>query len=196
MSVNITKRREPHTFMLGVVIVSIIILFFSLSFLYLLRKSGANWNNFRLPDIFWVSTVIILFSSGTLYSSIVAFKKDKFTAYKWLTGFTLVLGVAFISTQIIGWKQLFDTGIAMHNSVAGAFLYTLSGLHILHILGGIIYLGIIFSSALKRVTYVDAFVYSVNPPTRLRLQLVSIYWHFVDALWVYLFIFLLYHHGV
>jgi cytochrome c oxidase subunit 3 len=182
--------------MLGVVMVSIIILFFSLSFLYLLRKSGANWNNFRLPDIFWVSTVIILFSSGTLYSSIVAFKKDKFTAYKWLTGLTLLLGVAFISTQIMGWRQLFDTGIAMHNSVAGAFLYTLSGLHILHILGGIIYLAIIFSSALKRVTYVDAFVYSVNPPTRLRLQLVSIYWHFIDALWIYLFIFLLYHHGV
>lgn len=196
MSGNITKRREPHTFMLGIVMVSIIILFFSLSFLYLLRKSGANWNNFRLPDIFWVSTVIILFSSGTLYSSIVAFKKDKFTAYKWLTGLTLLLGVAFISTQIMGWRQLFDTGIAMHNSVAGAFLYTLSGLHILHILGGIIYLAIIFSSALKRVTYVDAFVYSVNPPTRLRLQLVSIYWHFIDALWIYLFIFLLYHHGV
>ena len=83
----------------------------------------------------------------------------------------------------------------MHNNIAGAFLYTLSGLHILHILGGIIYLGVTFSHALKRVTYVDSFVYSVNPPTQLKLQMVSIYWHFIDILWIYLFVFLLYHHG-
>jgi cytochrome c oxidase subunit III len=125
-----------------------------------------------------------------------AFKKDKFSSYKWLVGFTLALGTAFIVMQIFGWKQLFDTGIDMHTSMAGAFLYTLSGLHILHILGGIIYLGITFASALKKVTYVDSFVYSVNPPTQLRLQLVSMYWHFIDALWIYLFVFLLYHHGL
>jgi cytochrome c oxidase subunit 3 len=182
--------------MLGVTIVGIVLLFVSLSVLYLLRKSGSNWNTFKLPGIFWLSTVIIMGSSSTLYSAIQAFNKDKFASYKRLIGFTLILGTLFIVTQIAGWKQLFDTGIAMNNSVAGAFLYTLSGLHILHILGGIVYLAITYSSALKRVTYVDAFVYSVNPPTRLKLQLVSIYWHFIDVLWIYLFVFLLYHHGL
>jgi cytochrome c oxidase subunit 3 len=196
MSGYLTKRREPYKFMMGVAIFGIVLLFLSISFLYLLRKSGTDWNNFKLPGIFWVSTFIILASSGTLYAAIKAFKKDNFHTYKWLTGITLSLGTTFIITQFIGWKQLFDTGIAMRNSVSGAFLYTLSGLHIVHILAGIISLSITFSSALKRVTYVDAFVYSVNPPTQLRLQLVSIYWHFIDVLWIYLFGFLLYHHGL
>jgi cytochrome c oxidase subunit 3 len=196
MAGHLTKRREPYKFMMGVAIFGIVLLFSSLSFLYLLRKSSTDWNNFKLPAIFWLSTLIILASSGTLFAGIKAFKKDRFSAYKRLTGITIGLGIAFIITQFIGWKQLFDTGIAMRSSIAGAFLYTLSGLHILHILAGIIYLAITFSSALKRVTYVDAFVYSVNPPTQLRLQLVSIYWHFVDVLWIYLFVFLLYHHGL
>lgn len=196
MSSHITKRREPFKFMMGVSIVGIILLFVSLSFLYLLRTSGADWSNFKLPSIFWLSTLIILSSSGTLYGAIGAFQNEKFVSYKWLIGCTLFLGILFIITQIIGWKQLFDTGIGMRNSIAGAFLYTLSGLHILHILGGIIYLGILFSSALKRVTYVDSFVYSVNPPTQLKLQLLSIYWHFIDALWIYLFGFLVFHHGI
>jgi cytochrome c oxidase subunit III len=195
MAGYITKRREPFKFMMGVSIVGIVLLFVSLSLLYLLRKSGADWHTFKLPAIFWLSTAIILASSSSLYKAIQAFKKDKFATYKWLTGLTLLLGISFIITQIIGWKQLFDTGITMHSNVAGAFLYTLSGLHILHILGGIIYLGVTFSSALKRVTYIDSFVYSVNPPNQLKLQLAAIYWHFVDALWIYLFVFLLYHHG-
>ncbi|MDO1448813.1 cytochrome c oxidase subunit 3 [Rhodocytophaga aerolata] len=191
----LTKRREPFKFMMGVSIIGIILLFVSLSFLYLLRKSSPDWHNFKLPAIFWLSTAIILASSGSLYVAVQSFKRDKFIAYKWLIGLTLLLGVSFILTQIVGWKQLFNTGVYMHNNIAGAFLYTLSGLHILHILGGIIYLGVTFSHALKRVTYVDSFVYSVNPPTQLKLQMVSIYWHFIDILWIYLFVFLLYHHG-
>ncbi len=124
-----------------------------------------------------------------------AFKKDQFYRYKWLMGATLGLGAAFIITQVLGWKQIFNAGFGMHNSVAGAFLYTLSGVHIVHIAGGIIYMAVTLSGALKRASYVDSFVYSVNPPTQLRLQLVSIYWHFVDALWLYLFLFLLYQHS-
>ena len=195
MPSNLTKRREPFKFMMGVSIIGMSLLFLSLSFLYILRKSSTNWNNFELPSIFWVSTSIIVASSLTLQRAMKAFKKDDFQHYKWLIGVTLTLGAAFIITQIIGWKQVFEAGFNLSNSLASAFLLTLSGLHILHILGGIIYLAVTFTSALKKSTYVDAFVYSVNPPTQLRLQLVSIYWHFVDILWICLFLFLLYHHS-
>ncbi len=194
MASSLTKRREPYKFMMGVAIAGMALLFLSLSCLYIIRKSGPNWNNFALPGIFWVSTGIILASSASLQMAANAFKKDKFIVYKWLMGATLALGVAFIATQIFGWKQVFDAGFAINKSAASAFLYTLSGLHILHIAGGIAYLGVTLSGALKRPGYVNSFVHSVNPPTQLRLKLVSIYWHFVDVLWIYLFLFLLYHH--
>jgi cytochrome c oxidase subunit 3 len=84
--------------------------------------------------------------------------------------------------------------VRLHNNTAGAFLYVITGVHLLHILGGLFLLVITLVNAVRRTTYVDAFVYSVNPPNQLKLKLVTVYWHFVDALWVYLFLFFLYHH--
>jgi cytochrome c oxidase subunit 3 len=81
----------------------------------------------------------------------------------------------------------------MSSSVSAAFVYVISGVHLAHILGGILLLIIVFVEALRNFKYVDSFVYSVNPPNQLKLTLVSIYWHFVDVLWVILFLFLLYH---
>jgi cytochrome c oxidase subunit III len=194
MSNILTKRREPFKFMLVVGITGIIFLFLTLSLLYILRKSGTDWVSFHIPPIFWVSTGMIVLSSITLRQATVCFKQEHFRQYRWMTGITLILGVLFICTQLIGWWQLTQEGIGMQTP-AGAFLFMLTGLHILHILGGIVFLLIAFVHAVKRPQYVDAFVYSVNPPNQLRLQLGSIYWHFVDGLWIYLFIFLLYHQG-
>jgi cytochrome c oxidase subunit 3 len=191
----LTKRREPFKFMLGVGIFGIVFIFLALSFIYVMRKSSADWVNFKLPAIFWVSTAFIVLSSLSLNGANKAFKREEFSSYKWLTGCTLTLGILFIITQLIGWQQLVKMGVIMRNNPAGAFLYVLSGLHILHIIGGIVFLSIAFIDAIKRTTYVDAFVYSINPPNQLRLKLVTIYWHFVDILWIYLFLFFLYHHS-
>lgn len=178
--------------MLMVGIVGIVFLFLTLSLLYILRKSSTDWISFHIPLIFWVSTGMIVLSSITLHLANICFKQEYFRRYRWLTGATLTLGVLFICTQLIGWWQLTREGIGM-KTPAGAFLYMLTGLHILHILGGIIFLFVAFVHAVKRPEYVDSFVYSVNPPNLLRLQLGTLYWHFVDGLWIYLFLFLLYH---
>jgi cytochrome c oxidase subunit III len=178
--------------MLIVGIVGIVFLFLMLSLLYVLRKSAADWVSFHIPLVFWISTSMILLSSITLRQANICFKQEHFRQYRWLTGITLALGMLFICTQLMGWWQLTQEGIGM-KTPAGAFLYMLTGLHILHIVGGIIFLLIAFVHAMKRPQYVDSFVYSVNPPTQLRLQLGTLYWHFVDGLWIYLFLFLLYH---
>ena len=194
MSNILTRRREPFRFMLIVGIVGIVFLFLTISLLYVLRKSGTDWVAFHIPAIFWVSTSMILLSSITLHQANVCFKREYFRQYRRLTGLTLSLGILFICTQLVGWWQLTREGIGM-KTPAGAFLYMLTGLHILHILGGIIFLSVAFVHAVKRPEYVDSFVYSVNPPNQLRLQLGTLYWHFVDGLWIYLFLFLLYHQG-
>lgn len=189
------RRREPFQFMLYLGMLGSVLIFGLFTFVYLSRKSAANWASFGLPPAFWVSTGVILLSSFTLHQANQAFYRDQFSRYKWLTGLTLALGVAFIALQYMGWEKMQQMDVLLQNNMAGAFIYVISGVHVLHIMGGLFFLTITFINAIRRTTYVDAFVYSVNPPNRLKLRLVTLYWHFVDALWVYLFLFFLYHHS-
>jgi cytochrome c oxidase subunit 3 len=108
---------------------------------------------------------------------------------------TLTLGFTFITMQCMGWSQLIEAGITLSRSPAGSFVYLLSGLHMLHILGGLIFLVVIFIESLRRTSYVDSFVYSVNPPNQLKIKLATMYWHFVDILWLCIFLFLWCQHS-
>lgn len=190
-----TKRREPYQFMLWLGITGSTIFFLFLVFAYVVRKStGIEWREIALPRIFWLSTLIILLSSLTLHWANKAFRNESFPKYRWLMGCTLGLGIIFVVMQLIGWNNMITAGIHLKNNPAGAFVFIISGLHILHIVGGLVFLIIVFAEALKHISYIDSFVYSVNPPNQLKINLVSIYWHFVDVLWILLFMFLLYHH--
>ncbi len=194
MSKLLTKRREPYQFMLYLGMLGSILIFVMFSFIYLMRKSDAEWANFQLPVAFWLSTGAILLSSLALHGANMAFRRERFVQYKWLIGATLALGMAFIGLQYVGWEEMQRMDVLLRNNTAGAFIYVITGVHLLHIMGGLFLLAITFINAVRRTTYVDAFVYSVNPPNQLKLKLVTVYWHFVDALWVYLFLFFLYHH--
>jgi cytochrome c oxidase subunit 3 len=190
----LTKRREPFQFMLYIGMLSSLLIFLMFTFIYLARKPDAGWASFRMPVAFWLSTGVILGSSLALHGANRAFRRERFVQYKWLIGATLALGVAFTGLQYVGWEAMQRMDVLLRNNTAGAFLYVITGVHLLHILGGLFLLVITFINAVRRTTYVDAFVYSVNPPNQLKLKLVTVYWHFVDALWVYLFLFFLYHH--
>lgn len=191
----LTKRREPFRFMLWLGIFGSAMLFLLLAVIYLSRKSASDWVSFQLPQIFWLSTLVIILSSLTLHLANRAFKSEHFFTYRLQIAFTLTLGIGFIIMQLIGWSELIKAGVKLSTSPAGAFVYLLSGLHILHIFGGLVFLVILFIAALRRISYVDSFVYSVNPPNQLRIRLVTTYWHFVDVLWLLLFIFLLYNYS-
>lgn len=191
----LTKKQEPYTFMLKAAIAGMLLIFLVLLLIYLWRKGSPAWIAFKLPGVFWFSTFSIVISSLSLNLANSLLKKEKFIGYKWLLGLTVMLGTVFMATQLLGWFTLFRHGISLGNSLSGTFLYVISGLHFLHVLGGLVFLIIAFVEVLKRLTYVDMFVYSINPPTRLRLKLLAIYWHFVDFLWVGLFLFFVYHHG-
>jgi cytochrome c oxidase subunit 3 len=194
MSNLLTKRREPFQFMLYLGMLGSVLIFLMFTFIYLARKSAVHWGDFPLPVAFWVSTGVILLSSFALHGANAAFRRERFVAYRWLTGITLALGVAFTGLQYLGWEKMQHMDVLLRNNLAGAFLYVITGVHLLHIVAGLFLLAVTFINAVRRTTYVDAFVYSVNPPNQLRLKLVTVYWHFVDALWVYLFLFFLYHH--
>lgn len=197
-SPQLLERRDPHTFLLWLGISSIVLLFLVLSVIYLnhrVRSGGSvPWISFQFPKVFWLSTLLILMSSYTLHRAGKALKIDQFSNYRSFLATTGWLGGGFIVLQIIGWRAIFAEGASLQNSPSAAFLYVISGLHIAHILGGLVFLGIMMTEAIRHKQYIDAFIDNVNPAKQLRFKLFSIYWHFIDGLWLYLFFFFLFQH--
>ena len=177
-------------------IASSLMLFTMLLVAYIVRRSGTDWADVKLPAVFLISTVVILLSSFTLNNAIVAFRHERFGSYRSNLATTFGLGMLFMLLQSWGWRQMILAGVQLKGNPSGGFVYIISGVHLLHILIGLIFLSIMLVEAFRRRLYVDSFVYSVNPPNRLKIRLITLYWHFIDLLWLGLFLFLLVHHGL
>lgn len=193
---RLTRRREPFRFMVWLGIVGSVLLFTVLLGIYIVRQAGPDWHDVALPGVFVISTLVILLSSLTLYNANRAFRHEQFSGYRINMATTLALGVMFMVLQAWGWRQMFRAGVGLEANPAGGFVYLLSGLHLLHILVGLVLIVIALAEAMRRRAYVEAFVYSVNPPNQLKIKLLTLYWHFVDVLWLVLFVFLLFHHCI
>lgn len=190
-----TKRREPLHFLLWMGILSSVLIFTVLLGIYIVRKVGPSWSATPLPGVFWLSTVVLILSSVSLHEAREAFYKERFALYRTCLSITLFLGMVFVGTQGYGWLQMVEQGFTLRSNPSAGFVYILTGLHVVHVLGGLLYMGVLLREATKNQSYIDSFVYSVNPPNRLKIRLMTIYWHFADVLWLYLFLFLLYHHA-
>lgn len=176
------KKIHPQKFALWVAIASIIMMFAGLTSAYIVRKAQGNWVEYQLPAIFWASTIAIVASSVTMVLGVKAFKNRKMPAYRMLIMATLILGILFMALQWAGFNQLYAKNIRVDGNPSGSFLFIIAGLHLLHIAGGIIALLIVFFRAFR--TRVK--VYNAT-----GLEIVANYWHFVDVLWIYLFVFFL-----
>jgi len=100
--------------------------------------------------------------------------------YRNLLTLTMVLGIGFVVLQWLGFRSIWSLGITFRGSGGGQFLYIIAGLHALHVLGGIVALIIMF---------IKAYASKIRRYNSVPVELMSTYWHFVDLLWVYLFIF-------
>lgn len=177
------KKIHPHKFTLWVSIGSIIMMFAGLTSAYLVKGSLPGWSTIEIPTMFYYSTLVILGSSVTIQLALKSFKERKMQQYRTLITVTVGLGLLFIALQILGFNQMFNKGILLSGfSGAGQFLYIIFGLHALHVLGGIIALTIMFMKAFSTKTR------NYNP---VSVEIASTYWHFVDLLWIYLFVFFL-----
>lgn len=186
-----TKRREPLGFMLWLCVAGSSLLFLSIFVIFFvnLRQQAGQLDS--LPDMFWLSTLVILFSSITLHEANLAFANERFLHYRVFLCATMFLGFIFIALQVGGWFEMVNTQIFSNLSNSKGFIYLLTGLHLMHMLGGVGYLVYLFRKAVKNRSYVDSFVYSVNPPNRLRIKLFTTYWHFTGALWLVVFVVLI-----
>src|SRR5680860_505043 len=172
-----SSRIHPLKFALYLGIVSMIMAFAALSSAYIVRQSAGNWLEFRLPTMFFVSSGVILLSSACLWMSSRAFNQQKERTYKNFMILTFLLGITFLITQYLGWMEMYNSGIDLKGNPSGSFVYIMSMVHAVHVLGGIVVLS---------VALYHAFIlpFKVTGERRVRLDLTSTYWHFVDILWI------------
>lgn len=180
VAVKNDNRFHPLKFALWLGIASIIMLFAALTSAYIVRKAQGNWTEFRMPVIFWINTLIIILSSFTMKRAVKYFRELKESAYKIALTITFLLGVCFLIGQYMGWLALENIGIYINGNPSGSFVYVISGVHAAHIVGGLLIM--LFS-------LIRALVKPFNPNRLVNVQMMATYWHFVDVLWIYLFIF-------
>lgn len=161
--------------------VSMVMLFAGMTSAYVVRQAEGAWTQFDLPVAFYISTILIVSSSISMQWAFKAVKKNNPQHLILGLLITLGLGLGFVFSQFLGWSELVAEKIFLVGNPSGSFLYILTGMHIAHLIGGIIYLIYVsFRSIQQR--------YSAS--NYLAVELCGIFWHFLDGLWLYLFIFL------
>lgn len=180
---------HPKKYMLWIAIGSMIMMFAGLTSAFIVRKAQGRWLTFKLPELFWVSTIIIVISSITMYLAKRAYKKEQYTNYTYLLGATLLLGISFLICQYKAWLQLTSYGVLLNGNPSGSFIYVISGFHFVHVLGGLVMLFIFFIKSLLIKNPLKQLTLYINPERTLAVELLDTYWHFVDILWIYLFVF-------
>jgi cytochrome c oxidase subunit 3 len=173
---------HPKKFALWIFMASVVMIFAALTSAYMVRQADGNWLMFELPGSFWITSAIILVSSGTMHWAYLAAKKDDLRATKIAISVTTVLGVAFLIGQYLAWGDMVAINVYFVGNPSGSFVYVLSGLHGMHILGGVIFLIVVL---------VATFRFQVHSKNLAQIEMCATYWHFLDGLWLYLFVFLL-----
>ena len=120
---------------------SIVMMFAGFTSAYIVKKHQVNWQGFELPTIFTYSTIVLLAGSFTIQAALKSFRDRRMANYRRLMLITALLGIAFIIMQIVGFGQVQDGGVKMigrGSNVAGSFLGVIAGMHILHVVGGVV----------------------------------------------------------
>ncbi len=178
------SKLQALKFGLWIGMASIVMLFGAITSAYLVRKPVGNWYEFKIPVQYFYSTILIVISSVFLERSFKSFKGSKPNACKNNLLLSFSLGIGFLISQVIAFKQMVVSGLTIDLNVSVSFLYVIAGLHALHVIGGIIALIItlliLYSSSWEVTEY-----------KILKFDLLRQYWHFIGVLWIYLLIFLI-----
>ncbi len=162
---------------MAVGIVSILMFFMALASAFLVRKGmSGDWVPVQIPLLLWINTAVLLLSSGTLEVARKRLSNADDSGFNRYWMLTTSLGVAFLIGQVVAWRQLAHQGIYLASNPASSFFYIFTGAHALHLIGGIVAL-----------VYVARRNFSEANVTRsVAAEVTSYYWHFLDALWLFL----------
>jgi len=175
---------------LGIIGSSLIFTFLILSYL---KTGGFEKPGSTFPNEFYLSTALLISGSFVIRYAIVYFRKDEFHNLKNTLAASLYLGVLFGLAQYFGWKHLNLNGIDFTGNPSGSYIYVLSGVHLAHLLGALIFLSMSYLhfDHLSKDS-IKVLVASTDPYEQLKLKLMIRYWHFLDFSWLIIFLVLLF----
>ncbi|MBP94009.1 MAG: cytochrome oxidase subunit III [Flavobacteriaceae bacterium] len=179
------KKGRAKKMMLWFGILSLIMSFAGWTSAFVVSSTRPDWaSEFELPQAFLISTIVIIISSITIWlakRSLTQSNRQMTTV--WLLS-TFVLGIIFIYNQFIGFQQIIELGYNFTgptSNVTMSYIYLIAVVHILHVAVGLICLLVVIYNHFKQ---------KYSSSQMLGVELIATYWHFVDLLWVYLFLFL------
>jgi len=186
MTLEEHNARKSRTYKMLLIfgMMSILMIFAGLTSAYVVSKSRPDWlNEFQLPSAFIWSTLVMITSSVTFILALKAIKKSNNKSTTLLLWATLLLGLLFVFLQFKGFGQVIENGYfftGSESNVTTSFLYIVVLVHLAHLLGGFISLIIVIYNHYKQ---------KYNAVQTLGIELSAMYWHFMDFIWVYLFLF-------
>lgn len=178
------RNARSKKMLLWFAMISMFMMFAGLTSAYVVSSSRPDWvNNFVLPKAFIISTLIIVASSITFHMAKLTMKKgNREATTMWLLT-TLVLGVGFVFAQFYGFREIIESGFFFtgpESTVTTSFVYIVTVVHMAHLFAGLIVLLVVIYNHFKQK-------YSASQT--LGIELGAMFWHFLDILWVYLFLF-------
>lgn len=183
---------HPKNVYLTLLLFSLTMLFLAMTAAFVYTRIQSDLPPIKLPILFVLNTAILLGSSYAMIRAKKAYLADDTEAYQKMLWWTMGLSIFFMGMQTIAWYQLFSEQIYITSDNSAGYLYVISALHFAHVIGGLPFLGLFIYRARKYMKEpVSVLVYFSDPDKRLNLRLLTIYWHFLDGLWIYLIIFFL-----
>ncbi|SDS34706.1 cytochrome c oxidase subunit 3 [Polaribacter sp. KT25b] len=179
---TVAKKKSAKP-MLWISMISMVMFFAGLTSAYVISMKRDDWVSFDLPEAFYISTLLIVLSSITLFLSQRFLKQDKRQLSLIMILVTLILGIGFIWQQYVGFNQLKSVGLFFtgpESTVSTSFIIGITFMHVLHLFAGVIVLLVVIYNHFK---------YKYKSDDMLGFELGAIFWHFVDLLWIYLFFF-------
>lgn len=179
-----SRKGKTYKMLLLFGMISIFMIFAGLSSGFVVSKSRPDWlKDFQLPSAFLWSTLTIIASSFTFHFALKAIKANNRSLTTTLLLVTLLLGLTFIFLQFEGFSQVVANGYfftGSESTITTSFLYIMVIVHVAHLIGGIISLIVVIYNHFKQ---------KYNSTQTLGIELSAMYWHFMDIIWVLLFLF-------
>ena len=176
------RRLSPAAYSITawIVIAGVVMMFAALSSAYIILSSGKEVPQVSMPRMFYVSTILILLSSFSFAKAHRSLRQEKVSEHKKCLLVTLVLGSLFLSAQLMGWRELAAQGVYFATHPHSSFFYLFTGMHAVHLMGGILALIYLFLTMFRSKQASD----EKNLATT---QFVERYWHAMDGIWIWLF---------
>lgn len=190
MSIDEYNERSARSkkMLLWFAMISMFMTFAGLTSAYVVSASRPDWaETFKLPDAFIISTVVILLSSVTFHLAKTATKKGNSSMATAYLLATLALGLGFVFCQFYGFQKIIESGYFFtgpESTVTTSFVYIVAVVHLAHLFAGLIVLLVVIYNHFKQ---------KYNPSQTLGIELGAMFWHFLDVLWLYLFLFLYFY---